>query len=1090
MEFAKISQSRKIILAILVILGCAALIFCCLGTNVAKETEVTVQERIAQLPYVPVEAGESKLPDFSVYGGGWAIEKDVLVGGDGAGCLAVPDSVPVMKKGEFQTDLFIPERKSGFSGINFKVSDCKPGADNFNGYEVGFNPAVNVVMLGAHRYNFVMIQQIPCEIPVDEWFTVRVRFEETSFEVFLNDKSLYRHEEQAMGENDPLRSGGVALRTWQCGIKVRNLQFRDFSRGVNGPWQKVAVAGEEQESAAWPDSLSLDALPKLVVLLRSPLSSPNSVGTDLWQAQPAFPGCEIRIVDPAHPEQAEQTIFRDPDGCIYDMNLSYDAKTIFFSYRPKDTQFWNIYKIGIDGNGLTQLTRGNYYDVGACELPDGKIIFVSTRRFGHTVCQPGPASNLFVMDADGANLTCVSMNTLSDFSPQMLPDGRVLFTRWEYVDRDLTYRQSLWTQNPDGSQYQLYFGNTVRDVGSFLQARPLPDSGASRVIATFAPHHGYPHGALGIIDRRFGVEGVKGESWKYITKEFPVIGDTAFPWSYRDPYPLADDLFLCAFGSDGPSVFMAEEGATPGPKYRIWLLDIEGQRRMLYEDKVLSCFFPLPLEERERPLMPVSRVVNSELREVLRPGLTKEQVRAERDPSWQIPEYGDLLKGDPVGVVVLTDVYNGLESEKVERGAIKTIRIMEQIRKSEDLVARAYDQSPVMSCGTYYAKRCWGEVPVEQDGSAHFFVPALREVYFQALDAEGREVQRMTSAAQFMPGETTSCLGCHEPRDTLPGTATGTAARPTAAARKPDTPILPEWMQRLPNERTNKTLDAGIVDYVSVVQPVLDRYCVRCHEGSNPDGGYDLSGDKTRFFNMSYDNLVGRSRSYRQCNMQTGELLASQAALGKPLVQFHWLLFTPSAVNKAYASGSVASRLPDYFTREHCEVEVDAESMARVRMWIDADIPYYGTYANARPDTAGKRDRWTGARGGAPAAWLNDELLPIYEKKCIECHKSLFGGNRDLPEVYDGVNIDWTGRFAWINLTRPANSAMLTAHLSRDAGGRGLSVDPNDPKKILFRDTSDADYQALLKAICAGSELIQSCPEADMEGFQQARPEP
>ena len=88
--------------------------------------------------------------------------------------------------------------------------------------------------------------------------------------------------------------------------------------------------------------------------------------------------------------------------------------------------------------------------------------------------QPGPASNLHRMNADGSNIRCVSMNTLADFSPQMLPDGRVLFTRWEYVDRDLTFRQSLWTQNPDGTGYQLFFGNTIRDVGTFWQARPLP----------------------------------------------------------------------------------------------------------------------------------------------------------------------------------------------------------------------------------------------------------------------------------------------------------------------------------------------------------------------------------------------------------------------------------------------------------------------------------------------------------------------------------------------------------------------------------------------------------------------------------------
>ena len=176
------------------------------------------------------------------------------------------------------------------------------------------------------------------------------------------------------------------------------------------------------------------------------------------------------------------------------MNLSFDAQSLLFSYRGKGERFWHIYRIGVDGSGLRQLTEGPFFDISPVELPDGDILFVSTRRGGYTLCQPGPASNLHRISADGSNIRCVSMNTLADFSPQVLPDGRVLFTRWEYIDRDLTYRQSLWTQYPDGTNYQLFFGNTIRDVGTFWQARPLPRRN-NVVVATFAPHHGWPHGA-------------------------------------------------------------------------------------------------------------------------------------------------------------------------------------------------------------------------------------------------------------------------------------------------------------------------------------------------------------------------------------------------------------------------------------------------------------------------------------------------------------------------------------------------------------------------------------------------------------------
>ena len=127
---------------------------------------------------------------------------------------------------------------------------------------------------------------------------------------------------------------------------------------------------------------------------------------------------------------------------------------------------------------------------------------------------------------------------------------------------------------------------------------------------------------------------------------------------------------------------------------------------------------------------------------------------------------------------------------------------MEQVRKSEDLVSRAYDQSPVMSYGTYYAKRCWGTVPVEEDGSAHFLAPALREIYFQVLDAEGRELQRMTSGVQVMPGERISCIGCHEPRQWSPPAA----GRIPLAARRPPRRLEPLALgpgrhRRFPDDR-------------------------------------------------------------------------------------------------------------------------------------------------------------------------------------------------------------------------------------------------------------------------------------------------
>ncbi|NQT41364.1 MAG: hypothetical protein HQ581_28000, partial [Planctomycetes bacterium] len=623
----------------------------------------------------------------------------------------------------------------------------------------------------------------------------------------------------------------------------------------------------------------------IVFFTRHPLSKPNTISCALWQSVPERWGCSIRIYDPSRPGVPAETIFDDPEGSIFDMNLSYDAKTVFFSYRKQNEPCWQIHEIGIDGKGLKKISQDpGYYEIAPLELPDGKLMFVSTRRGGFTLCQPGPSSNLYVMNRDGSGVRCVSQNTLSDFSPQMLPDGRVLFTRWEYIDRDLTYRQSLWTQNPDGRHYQLFFGNTIRDFGTFWQARPIPGHG-NLLVCTFAPHHGWPHGAIGLVDNRSGLEAPRDEGFAWITQEFSQIEDRSFRWSYRDPLPINDYQFLVAYGGGGQS-----------GRFGICLLDLCDNTTPVYADAEMGCYGPLLLRPQNVPpqLAPLERNDN---------------------------------EPDGWGTLLVADVYRGLPG--IERGRVKYIQVMEQMRKTADLSHRAYDQSPVMSYATYYAKRCWGRVPVEADGSAHFQVPSLREIYLQVLDAEGRELQRMTSALHLMPGETQGCVGCHEPRNTTPPVPS--TQTPAAFGKRANRPEMYAW-----------TRD-GVIDFVSVVQPVLDRYCVECHRGPTPDGGYDLSGDKTRLFNMAYDNLLGRSRSYRQHDMAAGGMTVGEAAREKPLVHFYWLLRTPTAVNRPLWTGSHASRLPEYLETNHCGKTIPREDREKIYAWIDANVPYYGT---------------------------------------------------------------------------------------------------------------------------------------------------
>lgn len=1118
--------------------------------GLADWQRMLVDEHFQQAPVQP------PVREFTAYGGRWTTVDGEVTGGPGPGPKLIWDGV-VPATCEVGVELFLPDRSAGNAGLIVRVSQAGEGADAFSGYEISLYADGQYLRLGRHRQNFELLRDVPCEVPVGQWFPLVVRLGERTLEAFVNGRSIVQHEDQ----QHPLSGRAAGFRPWQRQAGFRNFwiaeagdkqtialsppppdepsvcrgwrpvlsgsaeakfafqiagtaaassgQLVTFVAGQGevglahqglggqglslvagqryygllrarsdqpaqlsiaavsadgrtlaesrselapGDWQTLRFELTPSDSdprgqlairlgspgsvrlnrvwlqpgdEAWPQTLATAGLPPIAFVMRHPLSAPPAVGQDLWAAQPDAPGCRICVFDPARPELPVRTIFDDPQGCIYDMNASYDAQTLFFSYRRQDEKHWHIWRVQSDGSGLQQLTDGPYYDVSPCPLPDGDLVFVSTRRFGYTLCQPGPASNLHRMACDGSRLRCVSMNTLSDMSPQMLPDGRVLFTRWEYIDRDLTYRQSLWTQNPDGTGYQLYFGNTIRDVGTFWQARPLPGS-SDRLVATFAPHHGFPHGAIGLIDRSFGVEGAKGQGFVYITQEFPSIQDGRREWAYRDPFPLDERRLLCSYGGGGVN------------RYRLYLLDIGDRKRLLYEDPELGCYHPLPLQAVEPPSRVTSRIADQDS-----PPL-------------------DSTRDAAMGTCLVTDVYRGLEPA-VRRGQVKYLRVMEQVRKTADLASRAYDQSPVMSYGTYYAKRCWGTAVVEEDGSACFRVPALREVYFQALDHEGRELQRMTSAAQFMPGEMLSCVGCHEPRSETPPSAAGL---PLAARRPPQELAPPEWAPD------------GIIDFPNVVQPVLDRFCVRCHSGPAPEGGCDLSGDKTRYFNMAYDNLLGRSRSYRQHDMQTGEMLEAERAKEKPLVHFYWLLHTPTAVNQPLWTGSHASRLPEYLTAEHCEQPISLEDRQRVTMWIDANVPYYGTYAHSRPASPGKRDLCTDPTSGQFSEWFVRDFLGVYDRRCASCHGK-----------WEGTT-DWEGRFAWINFTRPENSAALTAHLATAAGGRGIDQMQNGQHPPHFATTDDADYRMLRAAIETGKRAAYQHPEADMPGFPHPRREP
>ncbi|KKM23600.1 hypothetical protein LCGC14_1613540, partial [marine sediment metagenome] len=739
----------------------------------------------------------------------------------------------------------------------------------------------------------------------------------------------------------------------------------------------------------------------------------------------------ICVFDPSRPDQAPKVIYDAPNGCIFDLNLSYDAKTLFFSaWDPKVEGGWHIYEIGVDndfsGSGLKQITAGPDHNISPLLLPDGRVMFVSTRAGNMLVCQPFPAGVLYTCERNGSDVRRVSGNTLSDHTPQIMDDGRVLFTRWDYgMEKGVFSRQALWTMNPDGTRFQLFFGNTIEDPNAFWQARPIP--GRPEVVCTFGPHHGWQAGMIGLVYNGLGEEAPRGTGFRWITDELPIVADTSFPWGFQNAFPINEHLFLVSYGGDGEH------------RMRIYLLDDRGNRKCIYEDAALGCWHPLLLRPRKRP--PV----------IFPAGESPQFVR--RD---QVEENGD--PDSRSATFVVQDVYEGLFPH-VERGEIRQLQIMEQVPKTHPHTGGyAWDISPIIGRGTFYVRRLIGTVPVEEDGSACFTAPATRDISFNALDAHGKTIQRMGSTMQAMPGETISCIGCHEHQSEAPPQK----RMAMALGREPSVPQRPDW-------GTN-----GVIDFVHVVQPILDKYCVECHSGATPDAQLDLSGDKTRYFNMAYNQLVEMGWVH-------------YVAMGNTDYEHN--------VPKTY--GSTISRICKYLDKPHEGVTVPPEDRRTIYAWIDANVPYYGVYHYTDGTVRGARDRWYAHK---PDQWFDRDFLPVFKRRCYQCHTRQI----DISQPWEGVTLKTVTSKVWngitlnghgfagfdpytplygpaqrINLTHPEFSQVLSAPLSKQAGGLGL-CQPKEGMPRPFVDRSDPDYQAMLGALRRGQETLTAHPRVDM----------
>lgn len=409
-----------------------------------------------------------------------------------------------------------------------------------------------------------------------------------------------------------------------------------------------------------------------------------------------------------------RTIFHDPAGNVRDPQVHYDGRKAIFSYLPAGKRHYNLYEINLDGSGLRQITHGDWDDVEATYLPNGDIIFTSSRAKCWVQCWLTGVATLHRCGPDGENIHRITSNPEQENTPWVLPDGRIIYMRWEYIDRSQVHYHHLWATNPDGTKQNIYYGNLVPGI-VMLGAKPVrnakPDAeGRYKVVCTFSPGHGIKehYGAIALVDPRNGPDDPKS------VKQISVN-----EWSHADPWAFSEEAFMVASYN------------------RLLILDADGREQAIYS---------LPQAEKDAGFW-ISDP---------QPIITRPREMIIQDQTDDSQEYGTLA---------MVDIYEGRRLGGLEKGTVKELLILEPLPEP---VHYNGGMQQISSGGTFSLERIVGTVPVAEDGSAFMELPAKRSFFFVAMDAEGNPVKRMHSFTTVMPGESAVCIGCHEQRTTAP----------------------------------------------------------------------------------------------------------------------------------------------------------------------------------------------------------------------------------------------------------------------------------------------------------------------------------
>ena len=630
-----------------------------------------------------------------------------------------------------------------------------------------------------------------------------------------------------------------------------------------------------------------------------------------------------------NPGEIKKDVLEGKEGAFWRPDLSFDGKEILFCFKPKGERSFHLYKVNADGTDFRQLTQGDYDDLDPIYTPDGHITFCSSRQHSYVRCMPMTHSFAVTRcDSDGKNIYVVSANGEPEYMPSMMPDGRVIFTRWEYTDKALWRVQSLWTMNPDGTNTQTFWGNQSTWPDVLTEARAIPNS--KKVVFIGLGHHAWFDGCIGYIDPTKGLNYPEG--LHRITREtpWPEVGNGPHDpapsydyhaagkfYAYKAPYPLSEEYMLVS-ARGGSRLY---SGSDNGWFFKLYLQDVYGNKELIQAFPNSNAWYAMPFKARKTPTVKPDQV------------------------EW--PEIGKGEQPAP-GYLYSNNVFDNAPAILKEKG--KFIRVIQMDPKTYTTWHKTvqHDGPAVSVFQAEGVKRILGTVPIEKDGSVYFEVPAGQSFYFEMLDENGMAIHVMRSFTNVMPGEVRGCFGCHESNLATKGN------QPSKG--------MNDAMKKGPQRLTPPSWGTGeSISYMRFVQkPVLDKYCAKCHQDPNSDAYKTLNmtcrpskkgwwgnvysrPDDVSPFCEPYLTLVSGDCGWGGSKPKD-EYGVPKNLAGLFIVEGYSTVDPKNLTTLApYSAFSPRSKLVhNAISGEHHDVKVTGEDKERLLAWVDCNGPYLG----------------------------------------------------------------------------------------------------------------------------------------------------